>query len=321
MALTETWLGTDVDNIVLGDLIPDGYDLYHVPRQHQRGGGVALIYNKSLSLNKMKQDTIFTNFEHLECTINTQTSNMRLCVAYRPPALKNNNMKISVFFEEWSKYINQREELLITGDLNFHLDKPTDPSTQKFMSIHHEHGLTQHVNEPTHAHCHILDVVITRDNSNISQSSPSIDDNYLSDSKGISSVDHKGISTILHISKPPKSRKTVSYRKYRATELADLASDIESTIIFHSEEMPLDDLVRNYNDIIRAAVDKHAPVQTKVVTLRPSTQWYSQELHAGKEDKRKAERVWRRTKLEVHRQIFQEKCNASSRLLFQNKHD
>jgi hypothetical protein len=38
-------------------------------------------------------------------------------------------MKISVFFEEWSKYINQhviaREELLITGDLNFHLDKPT----------------------------------------------------------------------------------------------------------------------------------------------------------------------------------------------------
>ena len=83
----------------------------------------------------------------------------------------------------------------------------------------------------------------------------------------------------------------MSYRKYRATELADLASYIESTITFHSEEMPLDDLVRNYNDIIRAAVDKHAPVQTKVVTLRPNTQWYSQEIHAVKEDKRKAERV------------------------------
>jgi hypothetical protein len=62
-------------------------------------------------------------------------------------------MKISVVFEEWSKYINQHviahEDLLITGDLNFHLSKSTD---------------------------HILDVVITRDNSNISQSSPSIDD-------------------------------------------------------------------------------------------------------------------------------------------------
>ena len=53
MALTETWLGANVDNIVLGDLIPDGYDFYHVPRQHQRGGRVALIYNKSLSLNTM----------------------------------------------------------------------------------------------------------------------------------------------------------------------------------------------------------------------------------------------------------------------------
>jgi exonuclease III len=88
---------------------------------------------------------------------NTQTSSMRFCVVYRPPASKN-NMQISVFFEELSKYINQHviapEELLITGDLNFHLDKPTDPSTQKFMSLLHEHGLTQHVNEPTHAHGH-----------------------------------------------------------------------------------------------------------------------------------------------------------------------
>ena len=134
-------------------------------------------------------------------------------------------------------------------------------------------------------------------------------------------MDHKGISTILNISKPPISRKSVSYRKYRAIELAEFASDNESTITFYSEEMPLDDLVRYYNDSIRAAVDKHAPVQTKVVTLRPSTQWYSQELHAVKKDKRKAERVWRRTKLEVHRHIFKEKCNASSRLLFQNKHD
>ena len=50
-------------------------------------------------------------------------------------------------------------------------------------------------------------------------------------------------------------------------------------------------------------------------------QWHSQELYAVKNDKRKAEHVWRRTKLEVHRQIFKEKCNASSRLLFQSKQD
>jgi hypothetical protein len=156
-------------------------------------------------------------------------------------------MKISVFFEEWSKYINQhviaREELLITGDLNFQLDKPTDPNSQKFMSILHEHGLTQHVNEPTHAHGHILDVVITRDNSSILQSSPSIDDNYLRDSKGISSVDHKGISIPYCIS--PNRR---NHGKLCQEILAKFACDIESTSTFHSEEMPLDDLIRNYID-------------------------------------------------------------------------
>ena len=34
-----------------------------------------------------------------------------------------------------------------------------------------------------------------------------------------------------------------------------------------------------------------------------------------------SKRVWWRTKLKVHRQIFKEKCNASSRLLFQSKQD
>ena len=42
---------------------------------------------------------------------------------------------------------------------DFHLDKPTDPSSQKCMSILHEHGLTQHANEPTHTLGPILDVV------------------------------------------------------------------------------------------------------------------------------------------------------------------
>ena len=45
MAITETWLGSDVDNIVMSELVPNGYDIYHVPRKTRKGGGVALIYN------------------------------------------------------------------------------------------------------------------------------------------------------------------------------------------------------------------------------------------------------------------------------------
>jgi hypothetical protein len=35
--------------------------------------------------------------------------------------------------------------------------------------------------------------------------------------------------------------------------------------------MSLDDLVRNYNDSVREAVDKHSLVRTKVATLRQNT--------------------------------------------------
>jgi hypothetical protein len=56
------------------------------------------------------------------------------------------------------------------------------------------------------------------------------------------------------------------YWKFQAIELAAFESDSEDIITFQSAEMSLDDLVRNYNDSVREAVDKHSLVRTKVVT-------------------------------------------------------
>ena len=33
-------------------------------------------------------------------------------------------------------------------------------------------------------------------------------------------------------------------------------------------------------------IDKHASLQTKVILLRPNTQWYADELHAAKRERR-----------------------------------
>jgi hypothetical protein len=44
LAITETWLGTDIDKQVKKDLVPSGYKVKHVPRpSEQRGGGVAIV--------------------------------------------------------------------------------------------------------------------------------------------------------------------------------------------------------------------------------------------------------------------------------------
>jgi hypothetical protein len=59
--------------------------------------------------------------------------------------------------------LNLRYELLITGDLNFHLDNVNLSDTRKFDETLSDHGLVQHVQGATHNKGHTLDVVITRD--------------------------------------------------------------------------------------------------------------------------------------------------------------
>ena len=53
--------------------------------------------------------------------------------------------------------------------------------------------------------------------------------------------------------------------------------------------------------------------------MRPNTQWYNDDLRNAKRGKRKAERQWRRTKLEVFHQLFREKCSHLGTLLSKAK--
>jgi len=51
VALTETWLGSSVDEVCVSELVPSGYEIKHVPRcGRRRGGGVAVIYKSALQL-------------------------------------------------------------------------------------------------------------------------------------------------------------------------------------------------------------------------------------------------------------------------------
>ena len=77
----------------------------------------------------------------------------------------------------------------------------------------------------------------------------------------------------------------------------------------------LDCEVDKYDSVLRNIIDKHAPVQTKLVTLRPNTEWYSDELHASKIERRRAERKMRKSKLQVDKQIYKECCITTNRLL------
>ena len=52
-----------------------------------------------------------------------------------------------------------------------------------------------------------------------------------------------------------------------------------------------------------------------MVTLRPSTPWYNDEIASAKRERRKLERHWRKTKLTVHQQLYKDKCKQVRSLI------
>ena len=53
------------------------------------------------------------------------------------------------------------ENVLVVGDFNFHIDKPNDPDTIRFVQLYRPLGFDQFVTEPSHDKGHILDIVLS----------------------------------------------------------------------------------------------------------------------------------------------------------------
>jgi hypothetical protein len=58
-----------------------------------------------------------------------------------------------------------------------------------------------------------------------------------------------------------------------------------------------------YSDIISEVLDKHAPLKTRTIVIRPLAPWYNDTIDALRKEARKAEKRWRKTGLTVHRDI------------------
>ena len=77
----------------------------------------------------------------------------------------------------------------------------------------------------------------------------------------------------------------------------------------------IDEQVSIYTQELTDLVDKHAPERTKTITLRPTSPWYTQELHDAKHLKRKLENKWQKTQLTVDHEIYREQCAEYNKLL------
>ena len=115
----------------------------------------------------------FSQFEILRCCVTAGNSQLSLILVYRPPPSATNGLSVPLFLDEWATLLEKLNlsphEALITGDLNFHIDDPTNADANRFTALVESYGFTQHVNGPTHKDGHTLDVIITRDTSTFSR--------------------------------------------------------------------------------------------------------------------------------------------------------
>ena len=314
LVITEHWL-TDRDSAVKSELCPDGYKILEDYRMDRRGGGTGVIYRQSLDLRKVDSGISGKNsYEFSEWVIKSPSHNLRVVVIYRPPYSSEHPVPLSVFLTDFSDYLESlclcKEQLLITGDFNIHVDDMYDLDAKKFLDVLASFGLEQHVDQPTHHSGHTLDLTITRMSETLVVGKPIVDQ-FISD--------HAAVICRLNSSRAELSVEKISYRKIKSIDLDHLQNDLKSSLSCMDKQLTttedFDACVREYHTALATVLDRHAPQKNRTKVTRPVVPWYNEDIDIAKRLRRKAERKWRRTKLESDLNDYKAKKNHTTYLM------
>ena len=153
-------------------MVPGGFSFIQVPRpSSRRGGGVAVVFKSTIAATLVADSQAYDSFEHMDVRLKFGTRTLRLLVVYRPPRCSESD-----FLRDFSLVLEillvTRDDVLIVGDFNLHVDDEHDQYGRSFMSLIDSCGLQQHVVGPTHERSathkrHTLDLVLSRQRNDI----------------------------------------------------------------------------------------------------------------------------------------------------------
>ena len=134
--------------------------------------------------------------------------------------------------------------------------------------------------------------------------------------------DHLAVHSLLDLAKLPLERKRISYRKINDIDFSEFCGQLENTrLVRDAASFSLGELVYEYNTTLKSLLDKHAPLKTKTITLRPTALWYTEEIRSEKKKRRALERRWRSSKRESDYSRFKEQCLRVNALIKRTKID
>ena len=317
VAVTETWLPCEdiLANHIIGDVCPKGYKMSHTPRSSgHRGGGVGLIYKTSLDIrvpttNEPPTMPKYKSFEYSHHLLKINSKWVRIVNIYRPPPSITNGLTTEKFFSEFEMFMEYVTtlpgQILILGDVNYHLEDTSNGQTRDFLELLDILNLSQLVNQPTHRLGHTLDCIITEKNSNLVNNiqvyTPWISDHCL-------------VAFNVSVQIPALCHKSITTRNWKSLNLDQLNSDIMDAD-FGNSSNSVSECVHHYDHTLHNLIDIHAPARNKTILPRPRAPWFTYDLSLEKRKKRRLERRYRNTGTTEDALLFKEQSARYCQLL------
>ena len=157
ICLCETWFDAQTGRFTA--LIREaGYEITHANRDGTRGGGVAVLYKKTMKVKPGDfSATKYTSFEYASCIFHTSAQKIMIICVYR-----KQEISCISFCEEFEKFMDsvfhKGDQVIIVGDFNVWIEQSSTESAM-LRTMMNAHGLDQVVKEPTHIAGHTLDHV------------------------------------------------------------------------------------------------------------------------------------------------------------------
>ena len=101
----------------------------------------------------------------------------------------------------------------------------------------------------------------------------------------------------------------MSLRKIKSSNSNKFGQDLSETLSSLTLPNDVSDAFSHFGESITTALDIHAPLQEKIISIRPKMPWYTTEVLEAKTEKRQAERKWKATNREDDKKLFKSKRN------------
>ena len=258
------------------DLNNNNYKFVLVHRSNGRGGGIGIIYKSQLQMEPKCNGQI-CYFEYGVWKVKAQKTIIMVITIYHPPYTAKSQSTNAMFLNDFTNWLSERlpdyKNVVITGDFNIHINnQDNDDDALTFLDTITATGLQIHNRFPMHRQGNTLDPIMSESISELE---------VINYHPGHFMSDHCLVQCELCAPQEDMVRKTINYQKPKNLNTVELVDDKELDKLDFNEK-DLDNLVIEYENKIRKALDKHTPEIECSIVIRYKFPWFTNEIHQQK---------------------------------------